>query len=97
MLLCQSLASTRERLAKFTISYAKANPIVEELLLNFTNPFSPHYSQFLVDCSVIPQVISQAQEHGNIILYHLFKVTRTWCYALHRDRLKLLGRWKIFS
>ena len=96
LLSCQSLAATRARLSEFTISYAKAHPIVAELLVTFTNPYNPLYSQFLVDCLVIPQVILHAQKHRNITLQHLFKVTRTWCYALHRDRLKLLGRWKKF-
>ena len=96
LLFCQSLATTRSRLSEFTMSYAKANPIVCEILLTLTNPNSPLYLQFLIDCSVIPEVISLTQKHGKVILQHLFKVTRTWCYSLHRDRLKLLGRWRKF-
>ena len=97
LLSCQSLAATRVKLSEFTIAYAKANPVVGDILVTFTNPYNPLYTQFLVDCSVIPQVISHAQAHCNITLQHLFKVTRTWCYALHRDRLKLLGRWRNFK
>ena len=96
LLLCQSLANTRLRLSEFTMAYAKAHPVVCEILLTFTNPNCPQYLQFLIDCSVIPQVIALSQKHGQIILQHLFKVTRTWCYSLHRDRLKLLGRWRSF-
>ena len=48
--------------------------------------------QFLLDCSVIPSVI-QASQKNKLILPALFKVTRTWCYSMHRTRLKLLNRW----
>ena len=61
--------------------------------MTFTQPSHPLFSQFLIDCSVIPEVISLTQLLGTDALYNLFKVTRTWCYSLHRDRLKILGRW----
>ena len=48
--------------------------------------------QFVLDCSVIPQVV-QVSQTDKAVLQLLFKVTRTWCYSLHRTRLKLLGRW----
>ena len=53
-------------------------------------------AQFLIDCSVLPFVITAAKEDKNIIAV-LFKVTRTWCYcySLHQTRLKLLGRWSV--
>ena len=36
-----------------------------------------------------------AQEFGSKLVHeNLFRVTRTWCYCLHRDRLRILGRWK---
>ena len=97
LLHCRSLASTRQRLWKFTGCFASSSPVVAELLLTFTNPYHPLFSQFLVDCSVIPQVITLVQQYGKEVLYPLFKVTRTWCYALHRDRLKYLGRWRNFK
>ena len=48
--------------------------------------------QFVLDCSVLPAVI-QAVQADQAVLPLLFKATRTWCYSLHRTRLKLLGRW----
>ena len=48
--------------------------------------------QFLLDCSVFPSVI-QASQKNKLILPALFKVTHTWCYSMHRTRLKLLNRW----
>ena len=48
--------------------------------------------QFVLDCSVLPQVIAAGQDDP-LVLPLLFKVTRTYCYSLHRTRLKILGRW----
>ena len=49
--------------------------------------------QFIIDCSVLPMVISAYQTNGPLIHSHLYKITRTWCRSLHRDRLKSLGRY----
>ena len=93
LLHCSSLALTRTWLVSFTLKYSLSVPFLSEILLSMTQPNHTMFCQFLLDCSVIPQVIDLSQRHGKIVLHHLFKVTRTWCYSLHRDRLRLLGRW----
>ena len=45
--------------------------------------------QFMIDPSVIPQVISAVQADSDL-LNKLFKVTTTWCYTLVRTRRQLL-------
>ena len=96
LLHCKSLAATRNTLSEFTIHYAKLHPTISKTLLTLTNPNHPQFTQFLIDCSVIPEVIALAQLYGRMVLFPLFKISRTWCYSLHRDRLKFLGRWRIF-
>ena len=49
--------------------------------------------QFILEPSAHPQVISLSQNYGSDILRAVFHLTRTWCYTLHRERAKLLGRW----
>ena len=93
LLHCISLANARARLVDFTLKYSISVPFLRDILLTMTQPNNSQYLQFLLDCSVIPQVISLRQRYGNTVLHHLFKVSRTWCYSLHRERLKLLGRW----
>ena len=94
LLNCASLATTRQNLVSFTIKCTKTFPLLSNILLAFTNPTHPMYFHFLLDCSVIPQVVSLAQVHGKEALYQLFKVTHTWCYSLHRDWMEILGRWR---
>ena len=94
---CLALAVTREKLSAFTTSYCEGKPEVKKLIDVFCSPQRRHYCQFLLDCSVLPEVINAVQLHGQDILHHLFTISRMWCFALHRDRLKLLGRWSTFK
>ena len=50
--------------------------------------------QLLLDCSPIPEVITLQQSLGEQVLEDIFKFSRTWCYTINRERLRLLGRWK---
>ena len=90
---CTALAETRRRLHEFTLDFSADNPEAASLLTVFCNPANPHFCQFLVDCSVLPEVILAYQSMGSSILDKLFTVTRIWCYSLHRERLKILGKW----
>ena len=71
--------------------------VIASLVEQYCNVSSRLFVQFLLDCSVIPDVIAAVQIHGQHILAKLFDITRVWVYALHRDRLKLLGRWRKFA
>ena len=93
---CVALLPIREKLLRFTLSYCERYPIIKEIVLIFCQPSHPEFCQFLLDCSVMPQVILANQLHGKQILHHLFLITRTWTYNLHKERMKILGRWNIF-
>ena len=90
---CQALTPTRDKLLCFTQSYCSDHPIISELAIKLCSSKSPYFCQFLLDCSTIPEVFQLFQQHGPVIQHHLFNITRIWCYSLHRDRLKILGRW----
>ena len=90
---CTALDSTRIKLVNFTSSFIIDNPEVQQIVNEFCTPTSPHFCQFLLDCSILPTVIASVQQNGSRILHQLFTLTRIWCFSLHRDRLKLLGRW----
>ena len=52
------------------------------------------FMQFLLDASALPVTINLVSRVGEEVLFPLFSLTRTWCYALHRERLNLLRRQK---
>ena len=93
---CTALQPTRDNLMKFTEDYCQKFPIIKELVLSLCMQSSPLFCQFLLDCSSFPTVIKAVQLHGDEIIHHLFHITRSWVYTLHKTRLKLLGRWKLF-
>ena len=41
----------------------------------------------------IDEVISAKQKYGDYILNEAFRLTRTWCFVIHKARMKMLGRW----
>ena len=89
---CGSLAPTRQKLQNFTKKYCKQikSPEIVNIIQEFTSLNHEYFCQFILDCSVLPPVIRAGQELGvDFVHHHLFKITRTWCYCLHRDRLKL--------
>ena len=90
---CPGLAPVREKLVRFTFDYCKSFPPLTDIITTLCIPKNPNFIQFLLDCSVLPEVILATQVFGSDVLYHLFHVTRTWVYTLHRTRLNLLGRW----
>ena len=90
---CPALQPTRDKMVSFTMDFCRKNPHLCQLILQYLSPYHPLFCQFLLDCSVVPETILLTQIHGSETLNHLFHVTRTWCYTLHRERLKLLGRW----
>ena len=49
--------------------------------------------QFLLDCSSTPVTIEASQTFGKSITGPIFHFTRTWCFSVHRERLRALGRW----
>ena len=94
---CVALEQTRTRLTVFTRSYCTSRPVISCLVERYCEVNCSLYVQFLLDCSVLPDVIAAVQVHGQGILTDLFNITRMWVYCLHRDRLKCLGRWRNFA
>ena len=88
---CPSLQEMRALLLDYSRSVLGNSSVCTAILETILKGTDETCVQFLLDCSVLPMVISANQADRNV-LPHLFKVTRTWCYSLHRTRLKLLSR-----
>ena len=93
---CNALLPAREKLQRFSSSYSEKHPLVKDIVQTFCQPSHPQFCQFILDCSVLPQVILAHQLHGKEILEQLFQLSRTWIYTLHKQRMKMLGRWNIY-
>ena len=94
ILRCSGLTDVRRRLLVFTREYAADKPVLREIVETYLYSDNDELRmQFIIDCSVLPLVISSYQLHGPIIHQTLFKITRTWCRSLHVARMKPLGRY----
>ena len=93
---CPALDSTRIRLLDYTRVFSLNLPDdVADTLTSCCDIKSSDFVQFLLDCSVLPRVITLFQAYHGVldILSLFFEVTRTWIYTIHRERLKRLNRW----
>ena len=88
---CVAYDSIRNRLEQLWKS--SSEKVIYNLVCNALTHGDDYLLQFILDCSVLPTVIRAVQAHSKTILEKLFYLTRTWCFAIHRARMKNLGRW----
>ena len=88
---CRAYTDCKRKL--YSLWLSATNPVVLGLVLEAFTSERCYFLQFILDCSVLPSVIAATQRHGFSILKELFHFTRTWCFTIHRQRMKMLGRW----
>ena len=91
LLECPAYAKEKRKLISLWLK--TNNNIVRKLVLEALSNTSDYLLQFILDCTVLPSVITASQSHGREILDVLFHLTRTWCFVVHRQRMRILGRW----
>ena len=94
LLRCSGLSDERRRLNRFTNEYVSDKPVLKKIVERYLfSGVEDDCMQFLIDCSVLPMVITAYHAHGKTIHQQLFKISRTWCRSLHVARMKALGRY----
>ena len=93
LVLCPSLEDRRTLLFQYWDSLTSYSAPCREIIPKMNAANLSTFMQFILFCSVFPEVISATQQHGGIILRILFKATRTYCYSMYRERLKKLDKW----
>ena len=87
------MVDKREDLIHYWNQQTEDNPHLQQLTSTMLSSKQDILLQFLLDPSVVPSVILGCQQK----LYSLsdvFRLTRTFCYGIHRRRLQLIGRFK---
>ena len=93
LLCCPSYSDRRQLLINM---WARTtNPTLKYLLTVFQQSTINVKMQFLLDPTDLPEVVDAVTLEGPELLQQLLYLSRTWCFSIHRDRLKLLGRWNI--
>ena len=92
LVMCPYYTETRQKLVRLWLSSDDHN--VKHLAFSVLSGPPENLVGFLLDASNHPLIINMAANYGPELLSVIFHLTRTWCYSIHRERLKLL---KIFS
>ena len=88
---CDAYLDCKRRL--YALWLSTKTKAVLKLVLEALSSETSYLLQFILDCSVLPSVIRATQLFGQNILHELFYLTRSWCFSIHRQRMKMLGRW----
>ena len=91
LVVCPALEDKRALLYEYWYDQTKNNHLLQNLLQTMLSSETLSLVQFLLDPSAEPKVIFGCQLK-NFNLEDVFKLTRTFCYGLHRRRLQLIGR-----
>ena len=92
LLNCPEYTKTRMNLVE-KFKSAKNEEVCKLALFALKQP-PAFLMQFLLDASVLPVTRNLILNVGEEVLFPLFSLTRTWCYALHRERLNMLRKRK---
>ena len=91
---CPGLLETRTNSISHWSAYMSDKPLLLPLVKQFTLVTGPEaeniFTQFLLDPSACPSVISAVQQSGPGLLSHLLYMTRTWCHSNHLKRRRIL-------
>jgi hypothetical protein len=93
---CQDLRPARQRVFSLWADFIQDKPFLFNVIKKYTVDASPLLQvQFLLDCTVLPDVITLRQKQGKCVYDSLLYLTRTYCFSVHKTRLKLLGKWNL--
>ena len=104
--ICQSSVETLEHLLLHCPAYTHTrltllnkwkgveHHSIQLLITSILTKPSSYFMQFLLDASVLPETRCLVRTTGVSALYQIFSLTRTWCYSIHRERLKVINSLK---
>ena len=93
---CDDLSPSRQRVFTMWHEYLRDKPHLFPVIKKYTVESNPdQLLQFILDCTVLPEVIALRQSLGSGVYDSLLYLTRTLCFSIHKSRNKLLGKWNI--
>ena len=88
------LSETRNSLVENLKINKQISDTTKALIISYLHCTEATQMQLILDPSVLPLVIKEKQNAGPHILNEILNFSRSWCYTIHKKRMKLLGRWK---
>ena len=91
--ICPALELIRNRLHSLWCLKTINCPPLHSFILKILGSDSLTQVKFLLSSVSFPEIIHLTQTFGQQILDTVMYLTRTWVFAVHRHKQKLLGRW----
>ena len=93
--LCPALKRTRDRLVTFWHKRSSASPPLNKILADVLSSPPTVQTQFILDPQMDPAVndLCKSKKLGSEMLRHVYYLTRTFAYYMHRAKMISLGRW----
>ena len=85
---CPSLSPTRVATLQHTMQVIMGDNFLHDLVQQCLNHSAV---QFWLDCSTMALVISAVHQHGQVLLSKLLRLTRNYCFVMHKARNDMLG------
>ena len=92
LLFCPALADARNKILKLCVTVSAESDDLRKIIHTMLSgqPIVK-MMQFILDCSVMPEVITLTQHSTQATLERLFYISRSWCYSMHRTGMNKLG------
>ena len=86
---CSSLHAKRQEIFNWWIKSLDLNSLGESVFRQKILSDGPSFTKFVLDASSDPDIISLIQ-NNETSLDSVFHLTHTYCYSIHRARIKLI-------
>ena len=93
LIVCPALEQARQRLHSLWCLKTLTCPPLHRLVLKILSSSPEIQTRFILDSTAFPEIIVLVQTYGQDIQDLVLYLTRTFAFSLHRQKLKLLGRW----
>ena len=89
---CPALGECRQSFISLCQQKLEHNSYLKNIFVKYLDNNSiENQAQFILDPSVLPDVIRLIQDKNNDAVNLIFYLTRTYCHSVHKTKMKLLG------
>ena len=90
---CEDVSPARQRVFLLWAEHLKNKPFFLPIVRKYTvGSTKAQQIQFILDCTVLPDVITLQQKLDRVVHDSLLYLTRTLCFSVYKARNKLLGK-----
>ena len=93
LVVCPALQAVRNRLRNLWLDRTSQIPALYNLIQMVLSFPPPVQVQFILEPGLFPGIVMLWETFGQPLLDHVYYLTRTYAYQVHREKLISLGRW----